>query len=156
MKKIALSLLTVVLAAVLIFGLCSCNQPEAPAVPEGSSQGSAINRVGLWADADYVEDTTFGSGAKTVLVEVKVGEESVTFTIKTDKTMLGEALIEHNLIAGEEGPYGLYIKKVNGITADFDIDQSYWGFYKNGEYMMSGVDTTEIADGEHYELVYTK
>lgn len=153
MKKIALSLLTVVLAAALIFGLCSCNQPEAT---EGSAEGSAINRVGLWADADYVEDTTFGSGAKTVVVEVKVGEESVTFTIKTDKTILGEALIEHNLIAGEEGPYGLYIKQVNGITADYDIDQSYWGFYKNGEYMMSGVDTTEISDGEHYELVYSK
>ena len=152
MKKIALSLLTVVLSAVLIFGLCSCKQAE----PEGSAVGSAINRVGLWADADYVEDTTFGSGAKTVVVEVKIGEESVTFTIKTDKTTLGDALVEHNLIAGEEGPYGLYIKRVNGILADYDVDQSYWSFCKNGEYMMSGVDTTEIADGEHYELVYTK
>ena len=153
MKKIASSLLTVILSAVLILGLFSCNQTESP---EGSEVGSAIERVGLWADADYVEDTTFGNGAKTVQVEVKVGEESITFTIKTDKATLGEALFEHNLIAGEQGAYGLYIKKVNGITADYDIDQSYWGLYKNGEYMMSGVDTTEISDGEHYELVYTK
>ena len=153
MKKIALSLLTVILTVSLILGLCSCKQAEAPA---GSEAGSAINRVGLWSDADYVEDTTFGNGSKTVQVEVKVGEESVTFTIKTDKATLGEALLEHNLIAGEQSAYGLYVKKVNGITADYDIDQSYWGFYKNGEYMMSGVDTTEISDGEHYELVYTK
>lgn len=153
MKKNALSLLTVILTVSLILGLCSCNQGEAP---EGSAVGSAINRVGLWAEADYVEDTTFGDGSKTVQVEVKVGEESVTFTIKTDKIMLGDALVEHNLIAGEQGAYGLYVKKVNGITADYDVDQSYWGFCKNGEYMMSGVDTTEISDGEHYELVYTK
>ena len=27
--------------------------------------------------------------------------------------------------------------------------------YKSGEYLMTGVDTTEIADGEQYELVCT-
>ena len=64
--------------------------------------------------------------------------------------------MEHSLLEGDEGPYGLYVKKVNGITADYDVDQSYWGFYKNGEYMMTGIDMTEFADGEHYELVYTK
>ena len=47
-------------------------------------------------------------------------------------------------------------KKVNGILADYDVDKTYWGLYKNGEYLMTGVDTTEIADGEHYELVKTK
>ena len=50
----------------------------------------------------------------------------------------------------------MYIKFVNGIEADYDKDKSYWAFYKNGEYMLSGVDTTAIADGEHYELVKEK
>jgi hypothetical protein len=90
------------------------------------------------------------------MVEVKVEEQSVTFTIKTDKTTLGEALMEHGLIAGDVGQFGLYVKVVNGITADYDIDQSYWAFTKNGEMMLTGVDMTNIADGEHYELVYTK
>ena len=111
---------------------------------------------GVWSSATYTEDTTFGTGAATVTVEVKAGDKSIDFVLKTDKTTLGDALIEHGLIEGEEGQYGLYIKKVNGITADFDVDQSYWAFYKNGETMMSGVDGTEIKDGEHYELVYTK
>ena len=110
----------------------------------------------LWEDATYVEDTEFGNGETTVNVEVKAGEHSVSFTINTDKTTLGEALLEHSLIEGEDSQYGLYVKKVNGILADYDINGSYWGFYKNGEYMMSGVDSTEIADGEHYELVYEK
>ena len=81
---------------------------------------------------------------------------SVFIVIVTDEQFLGAALTSLGIIEGEQGAYGLYIKMVNGITADYDIDGSYWGFYKNGEYMMSGVDTTEIADGEHYELVYTK
>ena len=109
-----------------------------------------------WENASYTTDTEFGSGAKTVTVTVKVEEHTVTFTINTDKSTLGDALLEHGLIAGEQGDYGLYVKTVNGITADYDTDQSYWGFYQNGEYMMTGVDGTKISGGESYELVYTK
>lgn len=112
--------------------------------------------TGLWKDAQYTENTALGSGDITVEVEVKAGDKSVTFTVSTNKTTLGDALTEHNLVQGEQGDYGLYIKKVNGITADYDVDQSYWGFYKGGDYMMTGVDMTEFADGECYELVYTK
>ncbi len=115
----------------------------------------SVDRTGLWENATYVDDTEFGSGAKTVTVTVKVEEHTVTFTINTDKSTLGDALLEHGLIAGEQGDYGLYVKTVNGITADYDADQSYWGFYQNGEYMMTGVDGTEISGGESYELVYT-
>ena len=110
----------------------------------------------LWENATYTEDKTFGEGATTVKVEVIAGDKSVTFTIKTDKTILGDALLEHSLIAGEEGAYGLYVKFVNGIRADYDLDGAYWGFNKGGEYMMTGVDGTTIADGEKYELVWTK
>lgn len=109
-----------------------------------------------WEDAIYTEDAVIGEGNTTVYVEVKVGEHSVTFTVKTDKTILGEALQSNGLVEGEESTFGLYIKKVNGITADYDVDGSYWGFYKNGEYMMVGVDSCEFADGEHYELVREK
>ena len=120
------------------------------------SSGSTVDKAGLWENAVYLADTEFGTGEITVQVEVRVEEQSVTFTIHTDKTTLGEALLEHSLISGDESQYGLYVRVVNGITADYDVDQSYWAFYKNGEYMMTGVDVTEIADGEHYELVYTR
>ena len=109
-----------------------------------------------WSYAKYTKDKTFGEGSKSVEVEVKVNDNSVTFTIKSDEETLGAALLAHELIDGEEGQFGLYIKKVNGITADYDVDGSYWGFYKNGEYMMTGVDSTVFLDGEHYELVYEK
>lgn len=110
----------------------------------------------IWADAIYTEDTEFGDGEKTVMVEVVAADKSVTFTINSDKETLGEALVEHGLIEGDKGAYGLYVKKVNGITADYNINRYYWAFNKNGESMMSGVDGTEFDGGEHYELVYTK
>lgn len=112
--------------------------------------------TGVWANATVTEDTTYGTGATTVQVEVKAEDRSVTLTIKTDKTTLGDALLEHGLIAGDESEYGLYVKKVIGITADYDVDQSYWSFTKNGEMMMTGVDGETISDGAHYELTYTK
>lgn len=120
-----------------------------------SCAGSRIQQD-LWETATYKEDKEFGNGEKTILVAVGVEENLVTFKINTDKATLGDALIEHNLISGENGPYGLYIKVVNGIVADYDINQSYWSLCKDGEYMQTGVDVTEISDGEHYELIYTK
>ncbi len=110
----------------------------------------------LWDNAKYTEDTVFGNGTKTLIILVQAEDKKVTFTIKTDKKTVGEALIEHSLIEGEIQQYGMYIKSVNGIKADYDTDKAYWSFNKNGEYMMSGVDTTDFIDGDQYELVYTK
>ena len=41
-------------------------------------------------------------------------------------------------------------KTVNGITADYDVDQTYWAFYVDGEYAMTGVDATDIVEGSQY------
>lgn len=110
----------------------------------------------LWSDATYTEDTELGKGNKTVLVSVVTEEKTIVFTIHSDKQSLGEALLEHDLVEGEKGAYGLYVKKVNGILADYDIDQSYWGINKKGERLMTGVDDIIFKDGEEYELVYTR
>lgn len=110
----------------------------------------------VWADAIYTEDTVVGEGDITVLVEVNAGDKSVTLTVNTDKTILGDALLEYGIIEGDVGQFGLYVKRVNGILADYDTDGTYWALYKSGEYMMTGVDGIEIASGEHYELVRTK
>ena len=115
-----------------------------------------VEKTGAWESATYRSDKEFGDGAKTVTVEVKAGENSVTFTVKTDKDTVGAALIEHGLISGDIGDYGLYVKSVNGIVADYDVNQSYWAFYINGEYALTGVDTTEIKEGETYKLEYSK
>lgn len=118
--------------------------------------GNMVADDDLWESATYTEDTAFGNGEKTVIVKVVADDNSVDFVLKTDKETLGEALLQHELISGEKGPYGLYVKTVNGILADYDENKSYWSLSKNGEYMQTGVSDTKIADGEIYELTYTK
>ena len=139
MKRTIRSSISIILALVFIFAFVSCNKSEA---------------TGVWENATYLEDTTLGSGAKTLTVEVSAENKTVTFTVKTDKDTVGAALIEHGLIAGDESQYGLYVKVVNGITADYDINQKYWAFYIDGEMAMSGVDTTEINENSRYKLEY--
>ena len=78
------------------------------------------------------------------------------FTINTDKTTVGAALLELNLIAGEDSQYGLYVKTVNGETLDYDTDKMYWAFYENDAYAQSGVDTTEIKADTSYAFKASK
>lgn len=134
----ATALICLILVTVMLFAACNTNKVDAE---------------GRWADAIYLNDTEFGEGSKTVNVTVKAGDDEVTFTIHSDERYLGDALLEHGLIDGDQGEFGLYVKKVNGILADYDIDKTYWGFYKSGEMMMVGVSGAEFADGDSYELV---
>ena len=103
------------------------------------------------------EDNILGEGQNKFFFTVvdKDGNETL-FEIHTDEAMVGEALLALGLIEGEAGDYGLYVKKVNGITADYDVDQTYWAFYVNGEYATSGVDTTPVTEGESYSFKVEK
>ncbi|MBQ2933060.1 MAG: DUF4430 domain-containing protein [Clostridia bacterium] len=74
------------------------------------------------------------------------------YLVVTNMTFVGEALLEAGLISGEDAQYGLYVKTVDGVTLDFDKDGMYWAFYIDGEYAMTGVDSTEIIAGETYTL----
>ena len=156
MKQTMKQGLVVALLAVMVLTCAACNAVPPSADTSATAAVTATNAKGVWANAAYTADTEFGEGKTTVNVEVKAEDTSVTFTLHTDKTTLGDALLEHALIAGEQGEYGLYVKVVNGITADYDKDGHYWSICKNGEALMTGVDATEINDGEHYELVYAK
>lgn len=92
-----------------------------------------------------------GSAAFAFTVVDKEGNET-PFEIHTDKETVGEALAELGLIEGEEGEYGLYVKTVNGITADYNKDGVYWAFYINDEYASTGIDSAVITEGESYSL----
>ena len=97
-------------------------------------------------------------GSKELTIEIVHGNgETKEFTIRTDAEYLGEALQENEELGviGEQGPYGLYIKEVDGEQAS-DADQTFWSVSLNGESLMVGADSQPINDGEHYELVLTK
>ena len=94
---------------------------------------------------------------KTITVKVTDNEgKETSFTIKTDAEFLRGALEQEKLIEGEESQYGLYVKVVNGVTADYNKDGAFWGFYKGGVFLNTGVDETRIEDGDTFEIVYTK
>lgn len=139
MKKTLCRLLLTALTLLLTFGLIAC---------------ADVKKTGDWETATYDRDTKLGKGEKTITVKVVADEQELTFTIRTDKENLEDALTEHNLIDGDEGAFGLYIKKVNGIVADYDADKSYWAITKSGEETL-GAKATPIADGDRFEITKT-
>lgn len=132
-KRIFQVTLALFLAILTVFSLVAC---------------ADVEKTGDWESATHVRDMELGKGAKTVTVKVTAEDQTITFTLKTDKGTLGDALKEHDLIVEDNG----LVTTVNGIYADWDNGQWWWSFTKNGEMMMQGVNDTAIADGEQYEL----
>ena len=144
MKK-SLKIFSFVLVLVLAVSVfAACGEPEAPTAT-------------LWDSATYKENAEFGTGAKTITVTVEVEENSVQFTVKTDKANVADALLEHSLIGGEmSDQYGLTVYTVNGIKADFNVDSAYWALYVNGEYALTGASFIEVKDGDSIKIAYEK
>ena len=132
-----------VLIAALALSMIGCGgKEEAPA--EGAAQSAS--------DVQIV-----GEGATVFQFSVVDLEENETrFEIHTDETTVGAALLKLGIIEGEDGPYGLYVMKVNGIEAIYENDGTYWAFYENGEYGLTGVDMTDIDPDVAYSFVQTE
>lgn len=95
-------------------------------------------------------------GAKTVTIEVVHADETKKeFVLHTDAQTLHEALDEKGLIEGEDRGGFFMVLVVDGETADYNVDGTYWAMMQDGEWMSTGVDDTMIQDGDHYEFVYT-
>ena len=140
MKKTLKQVSIVLLALLLSVLLIACN---------------GVEKTGVWEDATYTSNKEFGDGAKTIEVEVKAEEQSITFTIHTDAETLRDALDEHDLVGGTEGAFGLMIETVNGMTVKYEDGGYWWGVYSDGVATSTGVDGVVITDGAHYELVRT-
>ena len=122
-------MISLLLALVMVFALTACGAKE---------------------EAPTADAVSF----KVVVTDLD-GKET-TFEYSSNAASVGEALVAEGLIEGHETEYGLYIDTVNGITADWDNDQTYWAFYINGEYATTGIDGTEIVADTTYGLTLTK
>ncbi len=147
-KKLFCLLLSLALIAVMAFAMQACTQEkpesgenppqESTTEPEHTNQGDA-------------ETLVLGEGQLKFFFTVSHKDGSVKqYEIKTDKKTVGEALLELKIIDGEDGPYGLYVKTVDGEVLDYDTDKMYWSFYEGESYAQKGVDQTEIVNGESY------
>lgn len=93
-----------------------------------------------------------GDGSpKQISVTVTAGEQTQDFHYTTSAETLRAALEENGLIKGEESQYGLFVTEVNGIRAD-ESKEEWWCFTQGGEQLLTGVDSTAIHDGDHFEI----
>ncbi len=93
------------------------------------------------------------TGVKHFTLEVVLADgSSKEYELTTDKEYLGEALLALNMIAGEEGDYGLYMTAVTGVTAN-EANQEWWCLTMNhGETVNYGISQLPVTNGTHYEL----
>lgn len=127
----------------------------------GASSSSQESGVSSAAESSTVESAASGESAvsqvavKEITVKVVHGDGSEKeFPISTEAETLGDALMAEGLVEGEESSYGLFITTVDGETAD-DSNQEWWCLTKGGEMWNYGADSTELSDGDTYELTLT-
>ena len=145
MKRLSLFLCMMLIAAMALFAT-GCGD-------KAQKQGNPADTV---SDATS-EAQIIGEGETVFAFSVVDADgKEIVYEVHTDKTIVGEALLDCGLIAGEQGDYGLYVKEVNGVTADYDADGAYWAFYVDGAYAQTGVDTTNIEEGKIYTFKYEK
>ena len=131
MKKLVAKLLALALVAMLAFSFVSCGEDDE-------------KRVVIPGGDAY----TYNFTLKVVFAD---GTEK-SCPVVTNCETVGEALIDAGLAEGEEGPYGIYIKKVCGVVADYETDGTYWALYVGGEYSTQGADTLKCADVTEVEF----
>ena len=150
-KSLFCLLLVVLLAAAALTG---CAENETPSTEAPKTETQAKTEVTTTAAPETVGSVEeLGEGAKTFQFDVTFASgETKSFRIHTDAETVGEALVALELIAGEDSSYGLYVKTVCEETLDYDTDGSYWAFYVNSEYAMTGVDATAIEEGATYSF----
>lgn len=142
-------ILCMVLTVAMALSATGCN---------GNTDKAASDASAAQSEADGQTDKhVLGEGSTQFDFTVVDQDGNETpFEIHTDKEIVGEALQELGLIEGEEGQYGLFVKTVDNITADYDKDGVYWAFYVNDEYAQEGVDSTAITEGESYAFKVEK
>ena len=162
-KKIYAYLLSMMLIVAIAFAMVGCNTKKGSSTEKSTAVVAETVENGVEESTAAVEATVenevevLGEGeTKFLFTVVDQDGNETNYEIHTDKEIVGEALLDLELISGEEGEFGLYVKTVIGITADYDVDQTYWAFYVNDEYAMSGVDATEIEDGATYAFKVEK
>ena len=169
MKKRISSLLVMLMVLALAMSACGKKdakkadntQPSAVEVSVAVETPVSVTEVSVEEidpSLEIVEEfVILGEGEKNFNFDVTFADGNIKhYIINTDKETVGEALLELDIIAGEDSEYGLYVKSVDGQVADFDKDGTYWAFYINGQYASTGVDSTSIENGATYEFKVEK
>lgn len=165
-RRGAALLLSLALVLTMLAG-CS-NGGNSSTSQSSESSGSIVSQVEESSETSQLKPeprTTEESGeedasqvdaeTKEITLKVVHGDGSEKeFPVSTTAETLGEALEAEGLIAGEESSYGLFVTTVDGETVD-EGNQEWWCLTKGGGMVTTGVDSTEVSDGDVYELTFT-
>ena len=152
-KSLSFFLCIVLIAVMALFTTGCSDNKETPETPDENTSEVSSQTIEDSVTEESAEAVEIGEGNTKFTFTVTHNDGSQkTFIVSTDKTKVGEALVDNGIIAGDEGPYGLYVKTVDGETLDYDKDGKYWAFYVDGAYGATGVDLTDITAGVSYEF----
>lgn len=124
-KKIIVGIVALVVAAAVMFGIYQYTRPET------------------------------AEGEKNITVTVVHGDASEkVFEYNTDEEYLAPVITSDGLAEGDDGEYGLFIKTVDGETAD-DTKEEWWCITQDGEPAQTSASELVIEDGDKFELTLT-
>ncbi len=148
-KKIWIALVALIAVVGVMIGIYDATraQPD-PTDPTTQNTGTVADPSG----SDSTETQPQFAHYFTLVIVHSDGKEKIV-EIQTDREFLAEALLDEKLIVESDSP-GLY-NTVDGETADYNVNQSWWKFIINGQDSFEGMNTTVIQDGAVYKLVYT-
>jgi len=156
MHKLLSFILCIVLIAAMALLATGCSDkketPQTGATTAPTQQSEATQGILEEVPTDV---TVKGEGKTAFNFEVTdLDGKTTKFLVKTDKTTVGDALLELELIVESEQSPGLMVV-VNGISADYNKDGAWWAYYINGESAVEGVKNTEIDPTATYSFVKT-
>lgn len=102
----------------------------------------------------FVARPTASAGEKTFTLIVVHSHSTREFTLTSAEEFLAQALIAEGIINDEGVETGMYFT-VDGETASWEENQSYWALYVGEDYATVGMNDLPIRDGGIYKLEYT-
>lgn len=146
-KKLIIALIALVAVVAIMVGISVASRPG-----QEPDQNETQSQTGSTGGTEGSTAPEFKYNITVIVVHMD-GEEK-TFTYQTNDEYLGPVLVAEGLVEEAASP-GMY-DTVDGVKADWNVDQSYWAFYVGEEYAMQGMDDTHLTDGAVYKLVHTK
>ena len=145
MQKTVITRLLSSLLTLMLFVGCSSNQHYAD-----EPTSSAISST----ETKYLNSIiNLGQGKNSFFLLIEHPDGTMKqYKIKTDKQIVGEALVDLGLITMGNDDYGMHIKSVDGVTLDAEKDGKVWFLFIDAN-QVAAIMQTEVSAAEQYFLL---
>ena len=119
----------------------------------GNENADAASDASSAAVSSAASETPEKTVSVTLTVKNAAGEETSYPVTVAEGSNLAAAMKEAGILQDDGIKDGM-VYTINGELADYSVDQSYWAFYQDGEYMMTGAEDTILTAGATYSFVH--